>query len=268
MLGSATEAEDAVQEAWLRLSRSDAGSIENLGAWLTTVVARVCLDTLRSRVARREQTLEEEVSVTLPGKTGANPEQETILADSVGLAVMVVLDRLAPAERLAFVLHDMFGMSFEEIAPIVDRSPAAARQLASRGRRRVRGVPAVPEANLREKRRLADAFLAALHAGDFDGLIAVLDPNVVVHVDAMAGSGTPREIRGAMNWAKGALAFSRQVPGGIRPMLVDREVGLVWAPHGRLHRVLRFSVVGGKIATIDIIADPARLREFDLAVLP
>lgn len=268
MLGSASEAEDAVQEAWLRLSRSDADSIENLGAWLTTVVARVCLDTLRSRAARRVESLEEEASRTLPDKTGADPEQETILADSVGLAVMVVLDRLAPAERLAFVLHDMFAMPFEEIASIVGRSPAAARQLASRARRRVQGPAPVPKANLIEQRRVADAFLAALRAGDFDGLIAVLDPNIVVHLDATASSGAPREIHGASNWAKGALAFSRQLTGSIEPMLVDQEVGLVWARHGRLLRVLRFSVVGGKIATIEIIADPARLREFDFAVLP
>jgi len=267
MLGSASEAEDAVQEAWLRLSRSDANSIENLGAWLTTVVARVCLDTLRSRAARRVESLEEEASRT-PDKAGADPEQETILADSVGLAVMVVLDRLAPAERLAFVLHDMFAMPFEEIASIVGRSPAAARQLASRARRRVQGQAPVAKTNLIEQRRVADAFLAALRAGDFEGLIAVLDPNIVVHLDTTAGSGAPREIHGAMNWAKGALAFSRQLTGSIEPMLVDREVGMVWARQGRLLRVLRFSVVGGKIATIDIIADPARVREFDFAVLP
>jgi len=267
MLGSASEAEDAVQEAWLRLSRSDANSIENLGAWLTTVVARVCLDTLRSRAARRVESLEEEASRT-PDKAVADPEQETILADSVGLAVMVVLDRLAPAERLAFVLHDMFAMPFEEIASIVGRSPAAARQLASRARRRVQGQAPVAKTNLIEQRRVADAFLAALRAGDFEGLIAVLDPNIVVHLDTTAGSGAPREIHGAMNWAKGALAFSRQLTGSIEPMLVDREVGMVWARQGRLLRVLRFSVVGGKIATIDIIADPARVREFDFAVLP
>ena len=267
MLGSGSEAEDAVQEAWLRLSRSDANGIENLGAWLTTVVARVCLDTLRSRAARRVESLEEEASRT-PDKAGADPEQETILADSVGLAVMVVLDRLAPAERLAFVLHDMFAMPFEEIASIVGRSPAAARQLASRARRRVQGQAPVAKTNLVEQRRVADAFLAALRAGDFEGLIAVLDPNIVVHLDTTAGSGAPREIHGAMNWAKGALAFSRQLTGSIEPMLVDREVGMVWARQGRLLRVLRFSVVGGKIATIDIIADPARLREFDFAVLP
>ena len=268
MLGSASEAEDAVQEAWLRLSRSDADSIENLGAWLTTVVARVCLDALRSRAARRVESLEEEASRTLPDKTGGNPEQETILADSVGLAVMVVLDRLAPAERLAFVLHDMFAMPFEEIASIVGRSPAATRQLASRARRRVQGQAPVPKTNLIEQRRVADAFLAALRGGDFEGLIAVLDPNIVVHLDATAGSGAPREIHGATNWAKGALAFSRQLTGSIEPMLVDREVGLVWARQERLLRVLRFTVAEGKITTIDIIADPARLREFDFAVLP
>lgn len=267
MLGSASEADDAVQEAWLRLSRSDADRIENLGGWLTTVVARVCLDTLRSRAARREESLEAEASRTLPGETGADPERETILADSVGLAVMVVLDRLEPAERLAFVLHDMFAMPFEEIASIVGRSPVAARQLASRARRRVQGPQPPPKTNLIEQRRVADAFLAALRAGDFDGLIAVLDPNVVVHLDATAGSGASRDIHGAMNWAKGALAFSRQLTRGIEPMLVDREVALVWARTGRLLRVLRFSVVGGRIATIDIIADPARLRKFDFAVL-
>ena len=269
MLGSANEADDAVQEAWLRLSRSDTGTIENLGGWLTTVVSRICLDMLRSRTSRKEEALESEaVAPAVKGERRRNPEQETLLADSIGAALLIVLDRLDPAERLAFVLHDMFAVSFEEIASIVGRSPDAARQLASRARRRVQGAPAVPKSKFLEQRRVVDAFLDALRHGDFEGLMAVLDPDVVVRVDeAAARPGAPREIHGARNWAKGAIAFSRQLPGAIQPMLVNGEVGLVWSPGGRLFRVLRFSFDDGRIATVDVIADPARLREFDLAVL-
>lgn len=270
MLGSLNEADDAVQEAWLRLSRSDASMIKNLGGWLTTVVARVCLDMLRLRTSRREEALDTQV----PDEPFANnqkstdPEQETLLADSIGLALLVVLDRLDPAERLAFVLHDMFAISFDEIASIVGRSPAAARQLASRARRRIQGASAVPKASLTEQRRLIDAFLTALRAGDFEGLVAVLDPEVVFRMDeAAAHPGAPREIRGARNWAKGAIAFSRQLTGAVQPVLVNGEVGLVWAPRGQPARVLRFSIARGKIAAVDLIADPVRLREFDLAVL-
>jgi RNA polymerase sigma factor (sigma-70 family) len=268
MLGSASEADDAVQEAWLRLSRSDATTIENLGGWLTTVVSRVCLDMLRSRTAKREEALETGVTKTIAISRQADPEKETLLADSVGFALLIVLDRLDPAERLAFVLHDMFAVSFDEIASILGRSPEAARQLASRARRRVQGASAVPTASLTEQRRVADAFLAAVRAGDFEGLIEVLDPDVVVRIDeAAARPGAPREIRGARNWAKGAIAFSQQLAGDIRPMLVNGEVGLVWAPRGHLLRVLRFSIADGKIAKVDVIAEPTRLNELELAIL-
>jgi RNA polymerase sigma-70 factor (ECF subfamily) len=268
MLGSASEADDAVQEAWLRLSRSGATTIENLGGWLTTVVSRVCLDMLRSRTAKREEALETGVTKTIAISRQADPEKETLLADSVGFALLIVLDRLDPAERLAFVLHDMFAVSFDEIASILGRSPEAARQLASRARRRVQGASAVPTASLTEQRRVADAFLAAVRAGDFEGLIEVLDPDVVVRIDeAAARPGAPREIRGARNWAKGAIAFSQQLAGDIRPMLVNGEVGLVWAPRGHLLRVLRFSIADGKIAKVDVIAEPTRLNELELAIL-
>lgn len=269
MLGSLNEADDAVQEAWLRLSRSDAGTIENLGGWLTTVVSRVCLDMLRSRNSRKEEALDAQPAEPVAiREEQRNPEQETLLADSIGTALLIVLDRLDPAERLAFVLHDMFAVSFDEIASIVGRSPEAVRQLASRARRRIQGAPAVPRASLSEQRRVVDAFLDALRRGDFEELVAVLDPDIVVRVDeAAARPGAPREIRGARNWAKGAIAFSRQLAGTVQPMLVNGEVGLVWTPGGRVFRVLRFSFADGKIATVDVIADPARLRECDLAVL-
>lgn len=278
MLGSATEADDAVQEAWLRLSRSDAKAIENLGGWLTTVVARVCLDILRSRDSRREQALDEqaleeqalEEQTSEPIATtrvGTDPEQELLLADSVGLALLVVLDRLSPPERIAFVLHDMFGMAFDEIAGILGRSPTAARQLASRARRRVQGVDQVPGSNLSEQREAVGAFLNALRAGDFDGLLAILDPDVVVRLDSAAGGpGAPTEIRGAKTWAKGALAFSH-LARSVQPMLVDGAVGLVWAPRGRALRVLRFTVADGKIVQVELIANPARLPNLELALL-
>jgi RNA polymerase sigma factor (sigma-70 family) len=269
MLGSASEADDAVQEAWLRLSRSDASTIENLGGWLTTVVSRVCLDMLRSRTAKREEALDtSETESIAASERQKDPEQETLLANSVAFALLIVLDRLDPAERLAFVLHDMFAISFDEIASILGRSPEAARQLASRARRRVQGAPAVPTASLTEQRQVADAFLAAVRAGDIEGLIAVLDPEVVVRIDeAAARPGSVREVRGARNWAKGAIAFSQQLAGDIRPMLINGEVGLVWAPQGHLLRVLRFSIANGKIATVDVIAEQTRLNELELAVL-
>ena len=269
MLGSLNEADDAVQEAWLRLSRSNADEIENLGGWLTTVVSRVCLDMLRSRNSRKEEALGTEVAAPAINSAGRrDPEQETLLANSIGAALLIVLDRLDPAERLAFVLHDMFAVSFDEIASIVGRSPQAARQLASRARRRVQGAPAVPNTTLIKQRRVVDAFLEALRRGDFEGLVAVLDPDVVVRVDeAAARAGTPREIRGARNWAKGAIAFSRQVTGAVQPMLINGEVGLVWSPGGHVFRVLRFSFGDGRIETVDIIADPVGLRELDLVVL-
>lgn len=267
MLGSLNEADDAVQEAWIRLSRSGEDNIENLGGWLTTVVSRVCLDMLRSRKSRGEEPIDEQVSAPLAtGGPASDPEQEALLADSVGLALLVVLGRLNPAERVAFVLHDMFAVPFEEIGPIVGRTPSAARQLASRARRRVQGAPTAQAGNITEQLRVADAFLAALRAGDIEGLISVLDPGVVVHVGEGAGRpGAPREIRGAQNWARGAVAFAA-VARSLQPALVNGSVGLVWAPQGRLMRALTFTLKGGRIAEAEIIADPARLRELDLAV--
>src|SRR5262250_226462 len=268
MLGSVAEADDAVQEAWLRLSRSGANGIENLGAWLTTVVARVSLDMLRSRKSKREESLGiHNLEPVAKSESQPDPEHEALMADSVGVALLVVLDRLTPAERLAFVLHDMFAVSFDEIAPMIGRSPAAARQLASRARRRVQGKAERPVADLSQQREIVTAFLAAVRAGDFDGLVAVLDPDVAIRIDEAASvPGAPREIRGAQNWAKGAITFSR----GARfaePMIVDGTVGLIFAPRGRLLRVLQFTFEHGKIAEVNIVGDPTRLREFNLAVV-
>ena len=269
MLGSLSEADDAIQETWLRLGRSDASTIDNLGGWLTTVVARVCLDMLRSRTSRREESLDTEVA-ELPAKSTAplDPEQEAVLADSVGLALLVVLDRLSPAERLAFVPHDLFAVPFDEIARIVGRTEEATRQLASRARRRVQGGGRVPDAELHPQRDVVDKFLTALRAGDFEGLVAVLDPDVVVHIDevAAAAPGAAREIRGAETWARNAIAFSRGARF-VRPVLVDGTVGAMLAPQGHLSRVLRLTIKEGKIRQVDIIGDPARLQELDLAVL-
>jgi RNA polymerase sigma factor (sigma-70 family) len=268
MLGSLSEADDAVQEAWLRLSRSDTSRLLNLGGWLTTVVARVCLDMLRSRKTRREEPLDALGPEPTVGREGGiDPEHEALLADSVGLALLVVLETLAPAERLAFVLHDMFDVPFEEIASIVGRSPAAARQLASRARRRVQGAAAVPAEDLSRQREVVDAFLTALRGGDFDGLLTVLDPDLVVRADpAAVAPGGSREARGAQAWAKGALAFSRGARFA-RPALVNGAVGVIVAPRGRLFRVLSFTFTGGKIGGIDVVGDPARLRQLDLALL-
>ena len=268
MLGSLAEADDAVQEAWLRLGRSRAGEIDNFGGWLTTVVARICLDMLRSRKSRREETIDVDTAEPMVGHRSApDPEQEALLADSVGLALLVVLDKLTPAERLAFVLHDMFAMPFEEIAPLVGRTPTAARQLASRARRRVQGTPAVSSRDLAQQREVANAFLSALHAGDFEGLMAVLDPDVIVRLDEGAGRpGAPSEIRGAANWARGAVAFT-QAAKWVRPALIDGAVGLVWVPRGRLLRALSFSIEHGKITRAHVIANPKRLRELDVAIL-
>jgi RNA polymerase sigma factor (sigma-70 family) len=279
MLGSLTEADDAVQEAWLRLSRSDTSGVQNLAGWLTTVVARVCLDMLRSRKAKAEQSLEEETAepvvaagakAVAQGGVGTDPEQEAILAESVGLALLVVLDTLAPAERLAFVLHDMFALPFEEIAPIVGKSLDATRQLASRARRRVQGADKVRGAGVSEQREVVDAFLAAMRAGDFEGLIAVLDPNVLVRAETP--DGVVREVRGARNWAKNALAYQRahadaQFMRSMQVALVDGSVGIILAPGGRLNRVLRFAIADGKIRECDIIVNPERLRELDIATL-
>jgi RNA polymerase sigma factor (sigma-70 family) len=264
MLGSSSEVDDAVQEAWLRLSRVNATDIDNLGGWLTTVVARVCLDMLRSRQSRREDPLTPDAPEPVAsGTRGSSPEQEALLADSVGLALLVVLDRLAPAERLAFVLHDMFAVPFEEIAPIVGRSAEATRQLASRARRRVRGTGATPNAALVQQREVVDAFLAALRAGDFQGLLAVLDPEVVVRADM---SGAPTEIRGAAVWAKGAVSYGHMARA-VRPALVNGAIGLVLAPRGQLSRALTFTIVDGKITEIDIIGNAARLGELDVAIV-
>jgi len=267
MLGSLAEADDAVQEAWLRLNRTGDDSIENLGGWLTTVVGHVCLDMLRARTSRREDSLEEQLpEPPTPKKSAANPEQEAVLADSVGLALMVVLDRLAPAERLAFVLHDMFDLSFDEIASIVGRSPAAARQLASRARRRIRGGPA-PAASLPQQRKVVDAFLAALRSRDFEALVAVLDPDVVVHADEVSTlPGRPAEVRGAEFWARQAITAAKGASAA-RPAIINGAVGLVVAPHGHLFRVLRFTFTDGRINRIDVIGDPKVLASLDLAVL-
>jgi RNA polymerase sigma factor (sigma-70 family) len=271
MLGSLSEAEDAVQEAWLRLSRTDAAAVENLGAWLTTVVARVCLNLLQARRARREAPL----GVHLPDpivsrEDGSDPEQQALLADSVGLALLVVLETLGPAERVAFVLHDVFGVPFEEIAPIVGRSPAAARQLASRARRRVQGAAAAPEPDLTRQRAVVDAFLAAARGGDFDTLLAVLDPDVVLRADYGAAPALgAREVRGATAVANQALTFSRLGGPDVRsrPALVNGAVGMVTSRGGQPFSVMGFTVADGKIVAIDILADPDRLRLLDLAVL-
>ena len=270
MLGSVSEADDAVQETWLRLSRSDTSEVENLGGWLTTVLARVCLDMLRSRKSRREEPLEQppgrRVSGPMAvGADGADPEQEALLSDAVGLALLVVLETLTPAERLAFVLHDMFAVPFDEIAPIVGRSPDAARQLASRARRRVRGADTSHELDLTRQREVVDAFLAAARDGDFDALVAVLDPDVVLRSDRAAlPADAPREVRGAPAVARMALVGRARAA---RPVLVDGAVGVVVAPRGRLLMVLDFKIRGGKIVEIDAVADPERLNQLDLALL-
>ena len=265
MLGSLSEVDDAVQEAWLRLSRTDTTAIDNLGGWLTTVVARVCLDMLRARKSRREEPFTPQgPEPVATGASGSSPERETVLADSVGLALLVVLDRLAPAERLAFVLHDMFGVSFEEIAPIVGRSPAAARQLASRARRRVRGGPEKPGPGLARQREVVEAFLAALRGGSLEGLLAVLDPELVVKAD-MAEGPVP-EVRGAETWARQAVVYG-QMSRMARPALVDGRVGIVMAPRGRLFRALRMTFVNDRITEIEVIGNPARLAELDLSTV-
>ncbi|WP_437668520.1 sigma-70 family RNA polymerase sigma factor [Sorangium sp. So ce131] len=265
MLGSLGEAEDAVQESWLHLSRADRSGVENLGGWLTTVVARVCLDMLRARKARREEPMAAP-DPAADREAGTDPEREAELADSVGVALLVVLDTLTPAERLAFVLHDLFAVSFEEIASIVGRSPAAARQLASRARRRVQGAPPSPDADVGRQREVVDAFLAAMRGGDFDALVAILDPDVVIRSDATTAPPAGREVRGARAWAKHAISGARGAKFA-RPALVDGAVGVVVAPHGRLFRVLRFTLAQGKIAQIDVMGDPEQLRDLDLSVL-
>jgi RNA polymerase sigma-70 factor, ECF subfamily len=263
MLGSLTEADDAVQEAWLRMDRADVADVRNPRGWLTTVVARICLDMLRSRGTRREEPLDE--AVTIPAPQAVDPEQEAVLADSIGVALLVILQTLSPPERLAFVLHDMFDLPYNEIGPIVGRSPNATAQLASRARRRIRGRTATPETELACQRQVVEAFLAAARDGDFDALLAELDGDVVLRVDATA-AGTPTTIRGADAVAANARAFSANARFA-EPALVDGAVGIVVAPMGKLSLVLRFGVAGEKITEIDIVADPLRLRALDLAML-
>jgi RNA polymerase sigma factor (sigma-70 family) len=268
MLGSVSEADDAVQEAWLRLSRSDTSGVENLDGWLTTVVARVCLDMLRSRKALREEPLGPRVPEPIVSREDeVDPEHAALLADAVGLALLVVLETLAPLERLAFVLHDMFAVPFDEIAPIVGRSPAAARQLASRARRRVQGATPVPDPDLARQREVVDAFLAAARGGDFDALLAVLDPDVVLRIDrGVVPRGASREVRGAQAVLEQARAFVPLVASA-RPALVNGAAGVVVARRGRPLAVAGFIVAHGQIVEIDLLADPARLRELDVTVL-
>ena len=270
MLGRTDESEDAVQEAWLHLSRTDASAVDNLTAWLTTVVARVCLDILRARKTRREDPVGAHVPEPIVSRDDrTDPEHETLLADSVGLALLVVLETLTPAERLAFVLHDMFDVPFEEIAAIVGRSPAAARQLASRARRRVQGEAPVPDGDLASQRTAVDAFLAAARDGDFEALLAVLDPDVVLRADGgavSAGTTSSRMVRGARAVAEQALAFA-QLGRFARPVLVNGAPGFVAAPGGQPVSLLGFTVARGRIVEIDILADPARLRRLDLSAL-
>lgn len=284
MLGSVTEADDALQEAWLRVGRADTSGVENLAGWLTTVVARVCLNMLRTRERQREESLDMHLDVHLDvhldastgirlngavvgPADGRDPEEEAVLADSVGVALLVVLDTLAPAERLAFVLHDMFAVPFDEIGPMLERSPAAVRQLASRARRRVKGASPLPEADLARRHRVVDAFLAATRGGNFDALVALLHPDVVLHADkAVIPTPEPVVVRGAHTVAKGAMAATgRAAFTGVA--LVDGTVGLAMAPHGRLSVVLAFTITDGLITEIDVIAEPERLGRLEIAVL-
>ena len=268
MLGSVSEADDAVQEAWLRLSRSDADAIENLGGWLTTVVGRVCLNVLRSRRTRREKPLDVHVPDPLVSRADAvDPEQQAMIGDAVGLALLVVLDSLSPAERLAFVLHDMFSVPFDDIAPVVERSPAATRQLASRARRRVQGAP-TPDADLARQRELVDAFFAASRDGDFDGLVAVLDPDVVLRSDGgLARPAAAALIRGGGAVAAQAATYQQLAPF-VHPALVNGVAAAVIAPRGRPVSVMAFTVRDGAIVSIDVLADPVRLEALGLTTWP
>jgi RNA polymerase sigma-70 factor (ECF subfamily) len=267
MLGSASEAEDAVQESWIRLGRADVSAVENLRAWLTTVVARVCLDMLRTRTSRREDPLDTHVPDPVITRADEDPESDAVLADSVGLALLVVLETLEPAERLAFVLHDVFGMTFDEIAPIVDRSPVAARQLASRARRRVQGQAPTSDTDLRKQRRVVDAFLAAARDGDFEALVAVLDPAIVLRADGGAVKGMSRLVRGAQAVAAQAATFSKLGLSN-QVVLVNGNIGVVSRlPDGRLFSVIGFTIAGSKVVEMDILADPDRLGRLDLSAI-
>lgn len=264
MLGSLSEADDAVQEAWLRLNRSETAAIENLDGWLTTVIGRVCLDVLRSRKARREEPFDDHApDVIVSREDGADPEREALMADSVGIALLVVLETLAPPERLAFVLHDMFAVPFEEIASIAGCSSAAARQLASRARRRVRGAAPVPDVDRKLQRKVVDAFLAAVRDGNFEALVAVLDPDIVIRTD----HGAPRQIRGARAVAERALMFSR-LAQWVQPVLVNGVAGILSRlPDGQAFSIMYFTVRGNRIAEIDVVRDPDRLSRLDLTTL-
>jgi RNA polymerase sigma-70 factor (ECF subfamily) len=268
MLGSLSEADDAVQDTWIRLSRIDADEVQNLGGWLTTVVARVCLNMLRSRQSRREEPFGPHVpEPIIDPVAGVDPEHEALLADSVGLALLVVLETLAPAERLAFVLHDMFAVPFDQIAPIVDRSPEAARQLASRARRRVRGSAPVGDADLDQQRAVVEAFLAAAREGDFDALLAVLDPDVVLRADSGPGlPGATVEVRGAVEVASRAQSYAR-LDLVNQAVLINGAYGMVAYRNGEPFSVGAVTVRGGRIVEMDILADPERLRQLDLPAL-
>jgi len=268
MLGSLSEADDAVQDTWIRLSRTNADDVENLGGWLTTVVARVCLNMLRSRQSRREEPFGPHVpEPIIDPVAGVDPEHEALLADSVGLALLVVLEMLAPAERLAFVLHDMFAVPFDQIAPIVDRTPEAARQLASRARRRVQGNTTVGDADPEEQRRVVEAFLAAAREGDFDALVALLDPDIVLRADSGPGlPGATLEVRGAAEVAGRALTYARlQLLN--RPVLVNGMLGMIAYRDGKPFSVGAVTVRGGRIVEMDILADPERLAQLDLTAV-
>jgi RNA polymerase sigma factor (sigma-70 family) len=266
MLGSLNEADDAVQDAWVRLSRADTSEVENLAGWLTTIVARVALNMLRARKTRREQPFDVHMpDPIIDSADGTNPEHQALLADSVGLALLVVLETLTPAERLAFVLHDMFAVPFEEIAPIVDRSPEATRQLASRARRRVRGTPTVPDADLNAQWEVVEAFLAAARKGDFDALVAVLDPDAVLRADGGL-TGLSQQVQGAETIASQALLWSR-VDLTMRRALINGAAGIVAFLHGRPFSIAAVTVKNGKIVEIDFLADPQRIARLDLEVL-
>jgi RNA polymerase sigma-70 factor, ECF subfamily len=265
MLGSASDADDALQEAWLRLSRSDTSGVENMGGWLTTIVARVCLDQLRSRQSRRETPASEHLPEPVSGgEDPADPEHQALLSDSVGLALIVVLDTLGPAERLAFVLHDMFDVPFDQIAPVIERSPAAARQLASRARRRVRAAAPVPVGDPVRQREVVTAFLAASRGGDFAALVALLDPDVALRTDREGVKmGADEEVLGAQAVAGLFAEYAR----GARPALIDGLAGAVWAPGGRPRVAFVFTLADGTITSIERVANPERLRELDLVML-
>jgi RNA polymerase sigma factor (sigma-70 family) len=271
MLGSVNEAEDAVQEAWIRLSRTDVSAVDNLRGWLTTVVARVCLDMLRTRASRREDPLDvhvpDPIIARAINRVDEGPEADAMRADSVGLALLVVLEKLEPAERLAFVLHDVFAMTFEEIAPIVDRSVVATRQLASRARRRVQGQAPTSDADLRQQRRVVDAFLAAVRDGDFEALVTVLDPEIVLRADGGAVKGMSRLVRGAEAVVAQAATFSKLGLSN-QVVLVNGNIGVVSRfPDGRLLSVIGFTIAGSKVVEMDILADPERLSRLDLSAI-